>query len=518
MEEYKKKPLGLNEQERVLGWERGIKLVMQGHGLERTNITESTSIARMENKRKQQEHKEMLDKYTNYARSYDENIQRMNYWADRGRNTNNKDDWYTYDKYKQRLEIPEGCEEIHYDWTGFANEYRKIEDYEKKEERFKRDERREIEAVGKVMQAIIETTSAEVYRKYARIIDQPEGDRIKRLFKVIEIIKDTLAGAVAVQKARWRNTVQAIPMANTIQELESLMDNLEYIKTSVESEEQAYPGSNPFAPQDWKTILETKISADGDMTIVYGQVLNMPETTTLGEICKALKTTVIDKYRLKRIQQPAKGLKDELQVLATRIELMEKDKERDRRGGRGGRSERGRSYDRGRSYSREDTRYDRGRGDGERYDQGKGRKRERSQGRFDRDRGRSGDRRGERERSGDRRNRYREEGSQQCYEYQETGKCGYKKRTGYTCRLNTENQRRKRIATLKVEEDHRGRSYDRGRSPYRGDRQYDRVRERGGNDRIGERARLRTGSGDDRYGRRQCYEYQDTGKCEYKKS
>ena len=419
MEEYKKKPLGLNEQERVLGWERGIKLVMQGHGLERTTITESTSIARMENKRKQQEHKEMLDKYTNYARSYDENIQRMNYWADRGRNTNNKDDWYTYDKYKQRLEIPEGCEEIHYDWTGFANEYRKIEDYEKKEERFKRDERREIEAVGKVMQAIIETTSAEVYRKYARIIDQPEGDRIKRLFNVIEIVKDTLAGAVSVQKARWRNTVQAIPMANTIQELESLMDNLEYIKTSVESEEQAYPGSNPFAPQDWKTILETKISADGDMIIIYGQVLNMPETTTLGEICKKLKTTVIDKYKLKRIQQPANGLKDELQVLATRIEQMEKE-ERDKDS-----SKRGKSYDRSR-----------------------GRERGRSRDRVGYvERGRRGENR-RRDRSGDRNERYgsndrydNQENPNECYEYKYSGRCTYEKRSGNKCRFSHRKSR-----------------------------------------------------------------------------
>jgi hypothetical protein len=53
MEEYKNKPLNLNEQERVLGWERGIKLVMQGQGLEGTNTTESIATARRVNKRKQ---------------------------------------------------------------------------------------------------------------------------------------------------------------------------------------------------------------------------------------------------------------------------------------------------------------------------------------------------------------------------------------------------------------------------------------------------------------------------------
>ena len=158
-----------------------------------------------------------------------------------------------------------------------------MDEYQKVDDRLKRDEQREIEAVGKVMQTIIETTSQEVYRKYAIILDQPEGDRIKRLFAIVRIIKDTLAGAVSVQKVRWRNKVEAIPMANTIQELEKLMDNLQYVKTSVESEEVSYPGSNPFVPQDWKTIFETKISADGEMIIVYAQVLNMEETTTLEE-------------------------------------------------------------------------------------------------------------------------------------------------------------------------------------------------------------------------------------------
>lgn len=348
MEEYKNKPLNLNEQERVLGWERGIKLVMQGQGLEGTNTTESIATARRVNKRKQQELQEILDEYKPYARDYDENVRQVNYWANQGRKTNNPDDWCEYDDCRQRLEIPEGCDEIHNNWAGLGNEYRKIEDLEKKEDKLKRDEQREIEAVGKVMQAIIATTSAEIYRKYEVIIDQPAGDRIKRLQEIIKIVKDTLAGAVSVQKVRWRNKVEAIPMAHTMQDMEHLMNNLEYIKTSVESEEQAYPGSNPFVPQDWKTIFETKISADGDMTLIYGQVLNMPETTTLGEICKKLKTTVIDKYKLKRAQQPTKGLKEELKVLATRIELMEKDQERDHSGDRGGRNDRGRTYDRGR--------------------------------------------------------------------------------------------------------------------------------------------------------------------------
>jgi hypothetical protein len=395
MEEYKNKPLDLNEQERVLGWERGIKLVMQGHGLEGTTNTWSIAHERQVNKWRQQEHKETVDRYKPYARWYDENVRQVTFWADQGRRTNNPDDWRQYDDYRQRLEVPEGCDEMHNNWNGLGSEYRKLDEFEKKEDRLKKDEQREIEAVGKVMQAIIATTSTEIYRKYAMIIDQPEGDRVKRLFEVIKIVKDTLAGAVSVQKVRWRNKIEAVPMANTIQELEQLMDNLEYIKTSVESEERSYPGSNPFVPQDWKTIFETKISADGDMTLIYGQVLNMPETTPLGEICKKLKTTVIDKYKLKRDQQPTKGLKDELKVLATRMELMEKETERDRSDGRGRRdNNRGRSYDRGRSYNRGDR--DRGRGDDRgRFDSDRGR----NDG--GRDRGNGGERGRSRERYGD---------------------------------------------------------------------------------------------------------------------
>ena len=261
---------------------------------------------------------------------------------------------------------------------------------------------------------IISTTSTEIYRKYAVIIDQPEGDRIKRLFEIIKIVKDTLAGAVSVQKVRWRNKVEAIPMANTIQELEKLMDNLQYVKTSVESEEVSYPGSNPFVPHDWKTIFETKISADGEMIIFYAQVLNMEETTTLEEICQKLKTTVIDKYKLKRDQQPTTSIKEELKVLTTRMESMEKE-ERDK-----DRNRRGRSY---------------GRDRGRESDRSRGRERERSRDRFGyTERGRRDDNR-RRDRSRDRSNRYREDGSKQCYEYEATGKCGYKKRTGYACRF-----------------------------------------------------------------------------------
>ena len=150
--------------------------------------------------------------------------------------------------------------------------------------------------------------------------------------------------------------MEVIPMANTIQELEKLMDNLQYVKTSVESEDVSYPGSNPFVPQDWKAIFETKISAEGEMIIVYAQVLNMEETTTLEEICKKLKTTVIDKYKLKRDQQPATSIKEELKVLAARMESMEKE-ERDK-----DRNRRGRLYDRdrGRESERSTGRYDRG--------------------------------------------------------------------------------------------------------------------------------------------------------------
>jgi hypothetical protein len=437
MEDYKSKPLDLNEQERVLGWERGIKLVMQGHGLEGTTNTWSIAHERQVNKWRQQEHKETVDRYKPYARWYDENVRQVTFWADQGRRTNNPDDWRQYDDYRQRLEVPEGCDEMHNNWNGLGSEYRKLDEFEKKEDRLKKDEQREIEAVGKVMQAIIATTSTEIYRKYAMIIDQPEGDRVKRLFEVIKIVKDTLAGAVSVQKVRWRNKIEAVPMANTIQELEQLMDNLEYIKTSVESEERSYPGSNPFVPQDWKTIFETKISADGDMTLIYGQVLNMPETTPLGEICKKLKTTVIDKYKLKRDQQPTKGLKDELKVLATRMELMEKETERDRSGGRGRRdNNRGRSYDRGRSYSRDRDRgrgddrgrfdSDRGRNDGGR-DRGNGGERGRSRERY----GDGGRERGRRDDSGEGRER-----SKECYEYKYKGQCGHWKRTGFKCKFD----------------------------------------------------------------------------------
>ena len=96
-------------------------------------------------------------------------------WANEGRRTNNPDDWIQYDDYKQRLEIPGECQEIHHNWTGLGNEYRKMDEFEKREDRLKRDEQREIEAVGKVMQAIIETTSQEIYRKYAIIIEVCTG-------------------------------------------------------------------------------------------------------------------------------------------------------------------------------------------------------------------------------------------------------------------------------------------------------------------------------------------------------
>lgn len=450
MEEFKKKPLDLNEQERVLGWERGIKLTMQGHGMEGQSNMESVAIARKTNKVNMQRAQRILDIYRPYAQDYDKNVRQINFWADKGRRTNHPDAWAKYDDYKQRLQIPAGCQEIHTNWTGLGNEFRKMDEYQKVDDRLKRDEQREIEAVGKVMQTIIETTSQEVYRKYAIILDQPEGDRIKRLFAIVRIIKDTLAGAVSVQKVRWRNKVEAIPMANTIQELEKLMDNLQYVKTSVESEEVSYPGSNPFVPQDWKTIFETKISADGEMIIVYAQVLNMEETTTLEEICQKLKTTVIDKYKLKRDQQPTTSIKEELKVLATRMESMEKE-ERDK-----DRNRRGRSYDRdrGRESERSTGRYDRGRSgergrDTERDDRSRGRERERSRDRCGyTERGRRDENR-RRDRSRDRNGRYGSDkrydnqgNSKECYEYKNSGKCTYEKRSGNKCRFYHENSRK----------------------------------------------------------------------------
>jgi hypothetical protein len=442
MEEFKKKPLDLNEQERVLGWERGIKLSMQGHGLEGQSNTESVAIARGLNKLNMQRAQRILDIYRPYAQDYDENVRQINFWANEGRRTNHPNAWAQYDDYKQRLEMPGGCQEIHDNWTGLGNEYRKMDEYQKREDRLKRDEQREIEAVGKVMQTIIETTSQEIYRKYAIILDQPEGDRIKRLFAIVRIVKDTLAGAVSVQKVRWRNKVEAIPMANTIHELEKLMDNLQYVKTSVESEEKSYPGSNPFVPQDWKTIFETKISADGEMTIVYAQVLNMEETTTLGEICQKLKTTVIDKYKLKRDQQPTTSIKEELKVLATKMESIEKE-ERDRDRSRGGRSY---DRDRGRERERSTGRYDRGRSDErgrdtERDNRSRGRERERSRGRYDS--GRSDDRydRG-RGRSQDREERIRDRNERAyCWDFRETGKCNWWKKNGTECKFRLEKKK-----------------------------------------------------------------------------
>ena len=268
MEEYKTNPLDLNQQERVLGWERGIKLAMQSNGLEGRSMTESIAHQRRQNVTKLEKHKRILERYTPYFKDYDENVNQINYWADEGRRTNSEQAWAMYDDYAQRLEVPYQCKDIHNNWLGLGNEYRKLEEFQKKEERYKRDEQTEIQAVGKVMQVIISTTSRELYRKYGMILDQPEGDRVKRLTQVIRIVKDALAGAISVQKARWRRMVDNMPTATTMKELETLIDNIQYIKTSVESEALAYPGSNPYVATDWKIILESKIVAEGDMLMV----------------------------------------------------------------------------------------------------------------------------------------------------------------------------------------------------------------------------------------------------------
>ena len=319
-----------------------------------------------------------------------------------------------YDDYAQRLEVPYQCEDIHNNWLGLGNEHRKLEELQKKEERYKRDEQTEIQAVGKVMQVIISTTSRELYRKYGMILDQPEGDRVKRLTQVIHIVKDALAGAISVQKARWRRMVDSMPTATTMQELETLIDNIQYIKTSVESEALAYPGSNPYVATDWKIILESKIVAEGDMLMVYSNILNMGEEETLEVICKKLKVTIIDKHKLKREQEPKSDLKDGLQILAARMDTIERDRGKSR----------DRFKDRGRSPNRRDEHYDRQRG-AERYDRNKGEERGRSREQSHdrgRDRGRSDDRRGGRERSESRSEDDRYE-RRQCYEYRDTGKC-----------------------------------------------------------------------------------------------
>jgi hypothetical protein len=85
MEEYKTHPLDLNQQERVLGWERGIKLAMQSNGLEGRSMTESIAHQRRQNVAKLEKHKMILERYTPYFRDYDENLNQINYWANEGR-------------------------------------------------------------------------------------------------------------------------------------------------------------------------------------------------------------------------------------------------------------------------------------------------------------------------------------------------------------------------------------------------------------------------------------------------
>ena len=432
MEEYKTQPLDLNQQERVLGWERGVKLAMQSNGLEGRSVTESIANQRASNMKELEEQKRILERYTSYYRDYDGNVAQMNHWANEGRRTNSEQDWAMYDDYLQRLAVPDQCEDIHNNWMGLGNEYRKIEELQKKEERYKRDEQTEIQAVGKVMQVIISTTSRELYRKYGMILDQPEGDRVKRLMQVITIVKDSIAGAISVQKARWRRTVDNMPMANTMAELETLLDNIQYIKTSVESEEEAYPGSNPYVPTDWKIILESKIVAEGDMLMVYSNILNMGEAETLEMICKKLKVTIIDKYKLKREREPKSDIKNELQVLAARMDTIEKDRDRGRSRDQDRRDGRDRSHNRGRFTNRGDGHYDRGRSEerrrgGDRYERGRGGESGRSTERYDRGRGEYGyNKEKERGRSRERR---------ECYEYEDKGKCTYEARTGNKCKF-----------------------------------------------------------------------------------
>ncbi len=74
MEDYKTQPLDLNQQERVLGWERGIKLAMQSNGLEGRSVTESIANQRASNMENLEEHKRILERYTPYFRDYDENV------------------------------------------------------------------------------------------------------------------------------------------------------------------------------------------------------------------------------------------------------------------------------------------------------------------------------------------------------------------------------------------------------------------------------------------------------------
>ena len=440
MEDYKTQPLDLNQQERVLGWERGIKLAMQSNGLEGRSVTESIANQRASNMENLEVHKRILERYTPYVRDYDENVAQINHWANEGRRTNSEQDWAMYDDYLQRLAVPDQCEDIHNNWMGLGNEYRKIEELQKKEERYKRDEQTEIQAVGKVMQVIISTTSRELYRKYGMILDQPEGDRVKRLTQVITIVKDAIAGAISVQKARWRRMVDKVPTANTMTELEALLDNIQYIKTSVESEEEAYPGSNPYVSTDWKIILESKIVAEGDMLMVYSNILNMGEAETLEVICKKLKVTIMDKYKRKREQEPKSDIKDGLQVLAARMDTIEKDRDRGRDRDQSRRDDRDRSHDRGRFANRGDGQYDRGRGEergrgGDRYERGRGGERGRSTERYDRGRGEYGYNK-EKERG---RSRERREGNSyqasKCYEYEDKGKCTYEARTGYKCKF-----------------------------------------------------------------------------------
>ena len=234
--------------------------------------------------------------------------------------------------------------------------------------------------------------------------------------------------------------VDKVPTANTMTELEALLDNIQYIKTSVESEEEAYPGSNPYVSTDWKIILESKIVAEGDMLMVYSNILNMGEAETLEVICKKLKVTIIDKYKLKREQEPKSDIKDGLQVLAARMDTIEKDRDRGRDRDQSRRDDRDRSHDRGRFANRGDGQYDRGRGEergrgGDRYERGRGGERGRSTERYDRGRGEYGYNK-EKERG---RSRERREGNSyqasKCYEYEDKGKCTYEVRTGYKCKF-----------------------------------------------------------------------------------
>ena len=79
----------------------------------------------------------------------------------------------------------------------------------------------------------------------------------------------------------------------------------------------------------------TTMNADGSRkeAVQHEQAQPFPrEEETLEVICKKLKVTILDKYKLKREQEPKSDIKDGLQVLAARMDTIERDrgKSRDR--------------------------------------------------------------------------------------------------------------------------------------------------------------------------------------------